>query len=53
MTTWWLEVLATWLPVSPPEFLATAFGLWSVWRYAREHLWSWPTGLIAALPPHG
>ncbi|MBA3685523.1 MAG: nicotinamide mononucleotide transporter [Planctomycetes bacterium] len=49
MTDCLLSNWAAWLPLSPLEIVATAFGLWSVWCYVREHLWSWPTGLINVL----
>lgn len=43
---WILTSVATWLPMSPLEMLATIFGLWSVWCYVKESVWSWPAGLI-------
>jgi nicotinamide mononucleotide transporter len=44
-----LTPVATWLPMSPLEIVATAFGLWSVWAYTRESLWAWPSGLLNVL----
>jgi len=35
--------------MSPLEILATGFGLWSVWCYVKESVWSWPTGLVNVL----
>ncbi len=46
MTDCLLSNWAAWLPLSPLEIVATVFGLWSVWCYVIESVWSWPTGLV-------
>jgi nicotinamide mononucleotide transporter len=48
---WWLDPLVPWtqlpwLAMSPLEVVATLFGLLSVWYYVKEHVLSWPTGLL-------
>jgi nicotinamide mononucleotide transporter len=49
MFAWILAPLAPWLPMCPLEIAATVFGLWSVWCYVKENVWSWPTGLLNVL----
>lgn len=46
---WWLDNLTDWLPMSPIEIVAVVFGIWSVWCDVKEHIWTWPTGLINVL----
>ncbi len=46
--SWFLTNLS-WIPMSPLEIVANVFGLWSVIEYVREHVRSWPTGLINVL----
>jgi nicotinamide mononucleotide transporter len=48
---WWLQPLVPWaqiqwLTMCPLEIVATVFGLLSVWYYVKEHVLSWPTGLL-------
>ncbi len=45
-SAWMLTNIAATVPMSPLEVAATVFGLLSVWFYVKEHVWSWPTGLV-------
>jgi nicotinamide mononucleotide transporter len=40
----WAEWLA--LPLDRVEVLAFVSGAWTVWLAARNHLWSWPIGIL-------